>query len=126
MGLFDSAVDKRISKLILEYAGKKVIPEFHTPCHSSISLDWDGWCAIDQKSIWLVNKWGARGVLFEKLTPTANWGQYPHGTRGFPKYRFEFLFASNVGGFTIYPKTAIGGAEMNQRFETIFRINDAR
>ena len=80
MGIFDNAVDKRIAKFILEFTGQHVSPIFHTPCDSSVSLDWDGWCALDEKSIWLVNKWGARGALFESLVPTDNWGQYPHET----------------------------------------------
>lgn len=122
MGFFDSAVDKRISKFIYEYTGEVVIPDFHTPCESSISIDWDGWCAIDDKSIWLVNKWGARGVVFEKITPTSDWGQYPYGTKGFPKYRFNFLFRHVMESFTIYPKTAIGGAELSQRLNQIYGL----
>ena len=122
MGLFDNAVDKRITKFILEYTGQYVTPVFHTPCQSSISLDWDGWCAMDQESIWLVNKWGARGVAFKNLAPSLSWGQYPHGTRGFPKYRFEFNFLNGVDSFSIYPKTSIGGSEMNQRLSQIFGL----
>lgn len=122
MGLFDNAVDKRITKFIHEYTGQSITPLFHTPCHSSISMDWDGWCAIDQNSIWLVNKWGARGVEFANISPISNWGQYPYGSRGFPKYRFEFSFMNGAGTFTVYPKTAIGGAEMNQRLNSIFNL----
>ena len=123
MGLFDNAVDKRITKLIYEYTGALITPKFHLPCTSSISMDWDGWCAIDDRSIWLVNKYGARGVEFQNISPSSNWGQWPYGSNGFPKYRFEFFFASTDSSFTIYPKTAIGGAELNQRLSQIFRIN---
>ena len=122
MGFFDNAVDKRISKFIYEFTGQLISPIFHTPCHSSISIDWDGWCALDENSIWLVNKWGARGVEFSKIAPLSDWGQYPYGTRGFPKYRFGFQFISGVGNFTIYPKTSIGGAELNQRLNAKFNL----
>lgn len=120
MGMFDSAVDKRISKFILEFTGQHVSPIFHTPCKSSVSTDWDGWCALDNRSIWLVNKLGARGSLLESLLPTDNWGQYPHDTRGFPLYRFSFQFQDMNQGFTVYPKTATGGAELNQRLNRVF------
>lgn len=122
MGFFDNAVDKRIIKFVHEFTGEVITPIFHVPCHSSISVDWDGWCAIDEDSIWLVNKWGARGVKFANITPLSNWGQYPYGTRGFPKYRFEFSFLNGAGSFTIYPKTTTGGAEMNQRLKTLFNL----
>lgn len=122
MGLFDSAVEKRISKFILEFTGEYFVPIFYTPCNSSFSIDWDGWCAIDNKSIWLVNKWGARGTHLQEISPGSQWGQYPHNTRGFPKYRFEFRFNQAVGGFTIYPKTTIGGAELNQRLNAIYNL----
>jgi hypothetical protein len=120
VGFFDNAVDKRITKFVLEFTGQYVVPIFHTPCDSSISMDWNGWCAMDDKSIWLVNKWGARGALFESLVPTDNWGQYPHDTRGFPLYRFGFQFQDMNQGFTVYPKTATGGAELNQRLNRVF------
>ena len=123
MGLFDNAVDKRITKLIYEYTGALITPKFHLPCTSSISMDWDGWCAIDDSSIWLVNKFGARGVEFQNISPSSNWGQWPYGSNGFPKYRFEFFFQSTDSSFTVYPKTAIGGAELNQRLSQIFRIS---
>lgn len=122
MGLFYSAINKRISKFILEFTGQYVVPIFHTPCHSSISIDWDGWCAIDSRSIWLVNKWEARGVQLQGVSPGSQWGQYPHETRGFPKYLFEFRFNQAPGGFTIYPKTATGGAELNQRLNAIYNL----
>jgi hypothetical protein len=122
LGFFDNAVDKRIIKFVQEYTGQIIAPLFHAPCLSSVSTDWDGWCAIDQSSIWLVNKWGARGVEFKNISPTSNWGQYPYGTNGFPKYRFEFLFQNGAGSFTIYPKTSIAGAELNQRLATIFGL----
>lgn len=121
MGFLDRAVDSRITKFIFEYTGQVITPEFHLPCTSSISIDWDGWCAIDRKSIWLVNKFGARGVGFENISPSDNWGQWPYGSNGFPKYRFEFKFNGSNEGFTIYPKTAIGGAEFNQRLNEMFR-----
>lgn len=123
MGFFDNAVDKRMTKLIFKFTGVAITPKFHLPCTSSISIDWDGWCAIDDKSIWLVNKYGARGVEFGNIAPTNNWGQWPYGSRGFPKYRFEFHFLSADSSVTIYPKTAIGGAELNQRLSQIFRVN---
>jgi hypothetical protein len=122
LGLFDNAVDKRIIKFVQEYTGQTINPLFHAPCRSSVSLDWDGWCALDRNSIWLVNKWGARGVEFENISPSSNWGQYPYGSRGFPKYRFEFFFQNGAGSFTVYPKTSIGGAELNQRLATIFGL----
>jgi len=122
MGIFDNAVDKRIKKFIIEFTGQHVSPVFHTPCESTVSVDWVGWCALDEKGIWLVNKWGARGALFDSLVLTDNWGQYPHGTRGFPLYRFGFQFKDTNHGFTVYPKTATGGAELNQRLNRVFGL----
>ena len=120
MRFLDKTIDKRINKFIYEFTGENIIPEFHLPCTSSISIGWDGFCAIDYQSIWLVNKFGARGVAFENITPGDNWGQFPYGSAGFPKYRFELIFKQSIVGFTIYPKTAIGGAELNQRLNKVF------
>lgn len=120
MGFLDRAIDSRITRWIFEYTQEIVAPVFHLPCKSSISIDWDGWCALDENSIWLVNKQGARGVLLKNIEPNSNWGQWPYGSRGFPNYRFEFNFKFANGTFTIYPKNAIGGAELNQRLERIF------
>lgn len=112
MGLFDNAVDARITKLINKHTGQYVKPFFHAPCHSSVSIDWDGWVAIDDDSIWLVNNFGARGAQFSNLALNNTMsGQYPIGTRGHPKYAFHFDFISG-GSFSVYPKTIVSGEEM--------------
>lgn len=104
MGLFDNAVDKRISNLIHRYTGQVVQPIFHAPCHSSISDGWDGWVAIDSQSIWLVNNYGARGAYFSHLQLLSSSGQYPRHSNRYPKFQFNFE-SSSGGYFSVYPKT---------------------
>jgi hypothetical protein len=126
LGLFDNAVDARITKLISKYTGQYIQPSFHAPCHSSISTDWDGWVAIDSDSIWLVNNLDARGAQIANLTlDDALSGQYPVGTRGYPKYAFHFNFISG-GSFSVYPKTVAGGEEMTFILARKFSTNKSK
>jgi len=112
MGFLDKAADKNITRLVMQYTGEYFIPEFRAPTRSSISFDWDGWVAIDSESIWLVNKYGARGVKLSNINLSDSSGQYPQGTRGYPLYTFTFY---SLGGesFSVYPKTKSGGEELS-------------
>jgi hypothetical protein len=112
MGFLDKFADKNITSLVKQYTGEHFIPEFRAPARSSISYEWDGWVALDSKSIWLVNKYGARGVKLSNVKLSDLSGQYPQSTRGYPLYIFTF---HTLGGesFSVYPKTKIGGEELS-------------
>ena len=112
MGFLDKAADKNITRLVMQYTGEYFVPEFRAPARTSISFDWDGWVAIDSESIWLVNKYGARGVKLSNIKLSDSSGQYPQDTRGYPLYAFTFDF---LGGesFSVYPKTKSGGEELS-------------
>lgn len=118
MGFLDKAADKNITKLIMQFTGEYFVPEYRAPCRSSISYDWDGWVAVDSSSIWLVNKYGARGVQFSNIKLSENSGQYPVGTRGYPLYTFTFDFLTG-GNFSVYPKTKSGGEELNAYLQKV-------
>jgi hypothetical protein len=111
MGFLDKAADKNITKLVMQYTGEYFVPDFRAPCRSSISYDWDGWVGVDSSSLWLVNKYGARGVQFSNIKLGEGSGQYPVGTRGYPLYTFTFEFLTG-GNFSVYPKTKSGGEEL--------------
>jgi len=112
MSFLDQAADKNITRLVRQYTGEFFVPEFRTPCRSSISSDWDGWVGLDSKSIWLVNKYGARGVPLENLTLSELSGQYSPESRGYPLYSFTFNF-QGMGSFSVHPKTKSGGEELS-------------
>lgn len=113
MGFLDKVADKNISSLVMQYTGEHFIPEFRAPARSSMSYEWDGWVALDSKSIWLVNKYGARGVAFSNVSLSETSGQYPQGTRGYPLYTFTFNLLDGKN-FSVYPKTKSGGEELSQ------------
>jgi|694.fasta_scaffold94123_5 hypothetical protein len=101
MGFFESATDKLISSNILKYTGQVFTPAFRCPVRSSVSSDWVGWVALDRNWLWLVNKYGARGVLvsnifeYSKDSPTIIRVQTTTGNL-----------------FSIYPKTISGGYDL--------------
>jgi hypothetical protein len=43
-----------------------------------------------------------------------NSGQYPEGSRGYPKYRFGFVLLNGGGDFVISPHTREGGFSLNR------------
>ena len=112
MGFLDKVADKNITSLVMQYTGENFIPEFRAPSRSSISYEWDGWVALNSKSIWLVNKYGARGVAFSNIRLSETSGQYPQGTRGYPLYTFTFYLLDGKN-FSVYPKTKSGGEEFS-------------
>ena len=112
MGLFEKFGEKQAKNLIKHYTGQLVSPLLVASCDASISLDWRGVVAFDTRSLWLVNRFGARGVEFSNLSLLENSGQYPQGTRGFPKYRFSFKFLNSDESFTIYPITQDAGLKI--------------
>lgn len=112
MGLFEKFGEKQTKSLIKHYTGKNISPLLVVTCDSSISPDWRGVVAFDDTSLWLVNRFGARGVEFSNISLLESSGQYPKGTRGFPKYRFTFEFLNADGYFLIYPLTQDSGLKM--------------
>lgn len=101
MGFLSNAADKRINTLVLKYTGQNFYPETRCPARSSISTDWDGWVALDYKSIWLVNNYGARGLLLENIKSYSD------------NSPTLITFYTTFGGsFTVYPKTIAGGSEL--------------
>lgn len=120
MGIFDSFGEKQAVKLIQHYTGKIITPKFVATCDATISPNWRGVVVFDNHSIWLVNRLGARGVEITNVAPDPNNGQYPQGTRGYPKYHFSFNFVNGQGGFSVYPLTEDSGRKLQeflQRFE---------
>ncbi len=107
-------------KLIRHYTGQQITPLFIATCDSDITPDWRGVVVFDENSLWLVNRLGARGVPMSNISPQSNNGQYPAGTRGYPKYHFGFDFINGQGSFNVYPITTESGEEMElflKRFE---------
>ena len=109
VGFFDSKAEQLAVKFIYEFTGESVTPEVCVPCEASIDQNWKGYCVLTEDAIFLVNKYGARGVRFEGIGGTESWGQYPPGSKGYPRYRFGFRFLNNPAGFTIFSKTQSGG-----------------
>ena len=121
VALFESFGEKQAIKLIKHYTGESITPKFIASCDSSIAPDWRGVVVIDNHSLWLVNRLGVRGVQIANIAPSPTNGQYPPGTRGYPKYRFEFSFVNRVENFSIYPITEEDGRKMQEflkRFES--------
>ena len=109
VGFFDSKAEQLAVKFIYEFTGESVTPEVCVPCEASIDQNWKGYCVLTEDAIFLVNKYGARGVRFEGIGGTDSWGQYPPGSKGYPTYRFGFRFLNNPAGFTIFSRTRSGG-----------------
>ena len=114
MGLIESFGERQAIKLIKHYTGQDIHPIFIASCDASITSDWRGVVVIDEKSLWLVNRLGARGVAFENIAMDPNSGQYPEGSRGYPKYRFGFVFLNGAGDFVISPHTREGGESLSR------------
>ena len=114
MGLMESFGERQAIKLIKHYTGQVISPIFVTSCDASITSDWRGVVVLDSKSLWLVNRLGARGVGFENIAMDPNSGQYPEGSRGYPKYRFGFVLLNGGGDFVISPHTREGGFSLNR------------
>lgn len=112
MGFFDAKAEQLAIKFIYEFTGQLVTSKVCVPCESTIDHNWKGYCVLTEDSLFLVNKYGARGVRFENIGGTESWGQYPSGSKGFPGYRFGFRFIDNPAGFTIFSKTESGGREL--------------
>ena len=123
MGFFDSKAEQLVIKFIREFTGEHVIPKVCVPCESSIEHRWKGYCVLTEDSIFLVNKYGARGVRFENIGGTDSWGQYPIGSKGYPTYRFGFRFLDNPAGFTVFSKTQSGGEELFSFLEEKYSLN---
>lgn len=120
MGLMKNFGEKQAIKLIKHYTGQDVVPGFIATCNASISPDWRGVVVLDNHSLWLVNRLGARGIDISNIAPRPTNGQYPKGTRGYPNYFFTFDFINAQGSFTVSPITEDAGREMEQflkRFE---------
>ena len=120
MGLMDKFGERQAVKLIKHYTGQHISPIFIATCDSDIAPDWRGVVVFDDQSLWLVNRLGARGVAISNVSPQSTNGQYPEGTRGYPKYHFGFDFINGQGSFNIYPITTESGEDMElflKRFE---------
>jgi hypothetical protein len=120
MGLMERFGERQAVKLIKHYTGQHIAPMFIATCDSDIAPDWRGVIVFDEESLWLVNRLGARGVTISSIAPHSNNGQYPEGTRGFPKYHFGFDFINGAGSFNVYPITTESGENMElflKRFE---------
>jgi hypothetical protein len=114
MGIFESFGEKQAIKLIKHYTGENISPNFIASCDASITSDWRGVVVLDHKSLWLVNRLGARGVAFENIAMDPVSGQYPEGSRGYPKYRFGFVFVGGGGDFVISPHTREAGLSLSR------------
>ena len=114
MGLMESFGERQAIKLIKHYTGENISPIFVASCDASITSDWRGVVVLEHKSLWLVNRLGARGVAFENIAMDPISGQYPEGSRGYPKYRFGFVFVGGGGDFVISPHTREAGLSLSR------------
>jgi hypothetical protein len=71
-------------------------------------MDWRGVVVLERDNLWLVNRLGARGISMSRLERGPVWGQLPQGTRGYPKYGFQFITDTGES-FSIYPITQDDG-----------------
>jgi hypothetical protein len=124
MGFFDRKAEDLAVKLIARFTGQLVDPIACVPCEATITPDWKGYCVLTEDSLFLVNKYGARGVNYQNLSGTNSWGQYPKGTKGYPNYRFGFQFMNNPQGFTVFSKTSNGGEILELHLNKLFQINN--
>ncbi len=118
----ESKAEKLAIKFIYEFTGQSVKPKICVPCKATIDGDWNGYCVLTEDAIFLVNKYGARGVEYDNIGGTSSWGQYSYGTNGYPKYRFEFRFRSNPGGFTVFSKTEKDGEKLLYFLDRKFHV----
>ena len=112
MGLMERFGERQAIKLIKHYTGQNVAPKFIATCDSDIAPNWRGVVVLDNHTLWLVNRLGARGVTISSIAPHSNNGQYPSGTRGYPKYHFGFDFINGGGSFNVYPITQESGSDL--------------
>ena len=112
MGLMERFGERQAIKLIKHYTGQNVAPKFIATCDSDIAPNWRGVVVLDNHTLWLVNRLGARGVTISSIAPHSNNGQYPEGTRGYPKYHFGFDFVNGAGSFNVYPITEDSGRDL--------------
>ena len=102
MGILDRFGANQATKLIRHYTGEVVSPRIVCSCDASISIDWRGVVVLERDNLWLVNRLGARGISMSRLERGSVWGQFPQGTRGYPKHGFQFI-ADTGESFSIYP-----------------------
>ena len=120
MGIFDRKAEELAIKFIAEFTGQHVVPKVCVPCESSHTPNWNGYCVLTDDALFLVNKYGARGVSFQGIGATESWGQYPKGSKGYPTYRFGFLFNGQPGGFTLFSKTEEGGRQLETFLNSLY------
>jgi len=108
MGVLTRFGTNQATKLIHHYTGEVVSPKFVCSCDASISMDWRGVVVLERDNLWLVNRLGARGISMSRLERGPVWGQLPQGTRGYPKYGFQFITDTGES-FSIYPITQDDG-----------------
>ena len=118
MGFMENFGEKQAVKLIKHYTGIVVTPKFVASCDASIAPDWRGVVVLDDSSLWLVNRLGARGVERSNISLMPDSGQYPSGTRGYPKFHFSFAMLNGGGYFSVYPHTEDAGRRMQYFLET--------
>jgi hypothetical protein len=114
MGILESFGEKQAIKLIKHYTGQKISPDIVVTCDASITSDWRGVVVLDGKSLWLVNRLGARGVGLENIVMDPSSGQYPVESMAYPKYRFGFILLNGGGDFVISPHTQEGGQSLSR------------
>ena len=120
MGFIQKFGQNQAIKLIKHYTGQNVVPKFIATCDATIAPDWRGVVVLDDHTLWLVNRLGARGVSISNIAPRSTNGQFPKGTRGYPHYQFTFDFVNGPGSFTVMPITEDAGRELDlflKRFE---------
>ncbi len=121
MGIIDRKAEELAIKLIAQYTGMSVKAKVCIPCEATIEPGWKGYCVLTEEGLFLVNKHGARGIGYGQIGGTESWGQYPKGTKGYPTYRFQFLFTERPGGFVVFSKTEAGGKEMENYLDTLYK-----
>jgi hypothetical protein len=116
VGLLAKFGANQATKLIRHYTGEVVDPSFVCSCDADISPDWRGVVVLERDNLWLVNRLSARGIQMSRLTRGSVWGQFPPGTRGYPKHGFQFI-ADTGDRFTIYPITQDDGWKLEMLLE---------
>lgn len=124
MGFFDRKAEELAVKLIAQFTGQFVTPLACIPCEATIDPNWRGYCVLTDDALFLVNKYGARGVQYENIGGTDSWGQYPLGSKGYPNYRFGFRFLKDPRGFTIFSKTSSGGKILEEFLNNKYQITN--
>jgi len=117
MGFFDRKAEQLSVKLIFQFTGELVNPRICVPCEADGEGKlWRGYCVLTNDALFLVNKYGAKGVKYENVVTTDSWGQYPQGSTGYPTFRFGFAFKTNTSQFTIFSKTESDGQLLSEFF----------